>query len=239
MSAPVLWIVFPAAVGLTMMLFLKQQRLLKWAGSITSFLLLPISLFQPIGNVLRIGGIVIDVKPELRLLGRALILENDDRAALMLLFGILFIFISTMNRSYFPAKIIPLSILITAVLISALAVQPFLYSAVLVEVAVLLMIPLVREKTSHLDRGILRFIIYLSLAMPFILLSGWLLVGVEASPGDLALAAQSAAMLGLGFAFLLAIFPTALNRISPSRTSPKKHALPWVARVTKYAPAWV
>jgi multicomponent Na+:H+ antiporter subunit A len=30
---------------------------------------------------------------------------------------------------------------------------------------------------------------------------------VEASPGDLALAAQSAAMLGLGFAFLLAIFP--------------------------------
>jgi formate hydrogenlyase subunit 3/multisubunit Na+/H+ antiporter MnhD subunit len=30
---------------------------------------------------------------------------------------------------------------------------------------------------------------------------------VEASPGDLALAAQSASMLGLGFAFLLAIFP--------------------------------
>jgi len=37
--------------------------------------------------------------------------------------------------------------------------------------------------------------------------AGWLLAGVEASPGDLALTAQSAAMLGMGFAFLLAIFP--------------------------------
>jgi formate hydrogenlyase subunit 3/multisubunit Na+/H+ antiporter MnhD subunit len=57
------------------------------------------------------------------------------------------------------------------------------------------------------SKGVIRFLIYQTLAMPFILLAGWMLVGVESSPGDLALAAQSASMLGLGFAFLMAIFP--------------------------------
>jgi formate hydrogenlyase subunit 3/multisubunit Na+/H+ antiporter MnhD subunit len=73
--------------------------------------------------------------------------------------------------------------------------------------AVLLSVPLVTSIHKPPGKGIIRFLIYQTLAMPFILLSGWLLAGVEASPGNLALAAQSASILGLGFAFLLAIFP--------------------------------
>jgi NADH:ubiquinone oxidoreductase subunit 2 (subunit N) len=56
-------------------------------------------------------------------------------------------------------------------------------------------------------RGLIRFLIYQTLAMPFILFSGFLLSGVEVGPGDVGLIAQSALLLGLGFAFLLAVFP--------------------------------
>jgi len=76
-----------------------------------------------------------------------------------------------------------------------------------IELAVLLSIPLLTSINTPPGRGVVRFLIYQTLAMPFILFSGWLLSGVEASPGDIALAAQSASVLGMGFAFLLAIFP--------------------------------
>ena len=73
--------------------------------------------------------------------------------------------------------------------------------------AVLVAVPLLSPLEQKPGQGVIRFLIYQTLGMPFILFAGWLLAGVEASPGDLALTVQSTVMLGLGFAFLLAIFP--------------------------------
>jgi formate hydrogenlyase subunit 3/multisubunit Na+/H+ antiporter MnhD subunit len=104
-------------------------------------------------------------------------------------------------------RLVPIGFMITALMVASIAVEPFLYAALFIEVAILLAIPLLTSIYQRPSKGVIRFLIYQTLAMPFILLAGWMLAGVEASPGDLGLAAQSASMLGLGFAFLLAIFP--------------------------------
>jgi NADH-quinone oxidoreductase subunit N len=92
-------------------------------------------------------------------------------------------------------------------MVASIAVQPFLFASLLIETAVLVATPLLASPGERPGHGLIRFLIYQTLGMPFILLAGWLLAGVEASPGDLSFTVQSTVMLGLGFAFLLAIFP--------------------------------
>jgi hypothetical protein len=82
-------------------------------------------------------------------------------------------------------------------MVASIAVEPFLYAALFIEMAILLAIPMLSSIYHPPGKGIVRFLIYQTLAMPFILLAGWLLAGVEASPGDLGLTVQSAAMLGM------------------------------------------
>jgi NADH-quinone oxidoreductase subunit N len=104
-------------------------------------------------------------------------------------------------------RLVPLGLIIAALLVSSIAVQPFLYAALLIELAVLAAIPLLVPDRQRPGGAVVRYLIYQTLGMPFILYAGWLLAGVEASPGDLSMTVQATVMLGLGFAFLLAVFP--------------------------------
>jgi NADH-quinone oxidoreductase subunit N len=206
MSAPLLWIILPAAIAVAAML-IRNQRVLSIAGGSLAMLLALIALIIPIDQALQIGEFSFKIAPAIQILGRRLVLVPADGSLLAIFYGLIAMWFFGGEVTGTARRVVPFGLIVAALLVASIAVEPFLYAAILIEMAVLLAIPLLLPPDQTPGPGVMRFLIYQTLGMPFILFAGWLLAGVEASPGDLALAVQSATILGLGFAFLLALFP--------------------------------
>ena len=206
MNAPTLWIIIPIGVGLFLLL-INNQRILSLLGGSLAVILALIAQFVPIETALKIGSFSLKIDSGLIILGRSLVIPPTEGSLLALIYGAAALWFFGAEASKTAPRIVPLGFMIIALMVASLDVQPFLYAALFIEMAILLAIPMLTSIYRPPGRGVVRFLIYQTLAMPFILLAGWMLAGVEASPGDLALTAQSATILGMGFAFLLAIFP--------------------------------
>jgi formate hydrogenlyase subunit 3/multisubunit Na+/H+ antiporter MnhD subunit len=206
MSAPLLWIFLPLALAVLLLLLNNQKVILLAACLVTLFLTMAAWLL-PIESALTVGQWTFKLAYSFQILGRSLTLTSADRSFLVLIYGSTFFWFIPAASLQIAQRLIPLGLAITSLLVAALAVEPFLYAALLIEMAVLLSIPLLMSQQQTPSKGLLRFLIFQTLGVPFILFSGWLLAGVGANPGDLALVQQAATLLGLGFAFLLAIIP--------------------------------
>ena len=206
MSAPLLWIIIPFAMAGILILLGNQKAVYLTACLLALFLTLAAWLL-PIESALNLGPWTIQLSSSIQILGRNLTLTSADRSFLVLIYGSTFFWFIPAASLKIANRLIPLGLGITSLLVAALAVEPFLYAALIIEMAVLLSIPLLISAGQKATKGVLRFLIFQTLAIPFILFSGWLLAGSGANPGDLVLVQQAAILLSLGFAFLLAVFP--------------------------------
>ena len=206
MSAPFLWIFLPLTLAGLLMLLRNQKVIALIACIFTLFLTLAAWLL-PIDTAMTIGNVSFKLSSSFEILGRHLVLGSADRSLLALIYGSAIVWFAVAPAVKTARPLTSLGLSITALLVAALAVEPFLYAALLIEMAVLLSIPLLSAPGQRPGKGLIRFLIFQTLAMPFILFSGWLLAGIEANPGDLELVQQAAILIGLGFSFLLAVFP--------------------------------
>jgi NADH-quinone oxidoreductase subunit N len=206
MNAPITWIIFPLFLA-GILLLLHNQRIITVVACLVTFFLAILACFLPIDTAISIGGLSLKISSSLDILGRHLIIGDNDRSLMALIYGSAFIWFSLAPAVKASRQLTSVGLAITSLLVAALVVEPFLYAALLIEIAVLLSIPLLMVYEKRIGHGLLRFLIFQTLAMPFILFSGWLLAGIEANPGNLDLVKQAAILIGLGFSFLLAVFP--------------------------------
>ena len=206
MSAPILWIALPFIAGVLILLLLGEKYSAYIGGAIAVVLAM-IALFIPIDTALLLGGLSIKIAPAIEFFGRSFELSTADGPLLAVIYGLTALWFFGTEASGTAHRFVSLGLMIIALLTASIAVEPFLYAALLLEMAAMLVVPLLVPLYQRPGRGVVRFIIYQTLAMPFILFSGWMLAGVEASPGDISTTLQSGVMVTMGFAFLFAVFP--------------------------------
>ena len=207
MNAPVLWIALPGVIAGVLFFARHWHRIVVLVGSAACLLLVLLAWQLPIDRLIRLGPWTLKLLPNLEFLGRRFILSDADRPLLILIYLIAAFWIAASYISGAGRMFVPMSLAVVSLLIAALAVEPFLFAALLIEMAVLVSVLILSTPGKPVAPGVTRFLVLETFGMPFILFTGWMLTGVEATPGDLAMVIRAAILLGFGFAFLLAIFP--------------------------------
>ncbi len=207
MSAPVVWILVPGLFAALLMPLRRWPRATGLAGVIATLLLAWLAWQLSIGVGYRIGPWSLKLDASLQVLGRSLTLTNADLAVLRSIYLLAAAWFAGAVLIRAGSLLVPIGLGILALLTATLAVEPFLFAALFLEVAVLLSVPMLATTGRPVGRGVVRLLTFQTIGTPFLLFTGWLLTGLEASPADSDAVIRASLLLGFGFALLLAIFP--------------------------------
>ncbi len=201
------WILFPMILAGLLIALRKRQMLVNLLGTGFSLLLAVLGLVIPINPVAEPGVFQFSLSGDLTILGRVFSISQLEMPFFSFMYLMVSIWFVLSWESKQRSLFIPLGLGVTAVLIAALAVRPFIYGALLIEAAVLGCMLMLIDKPKPIGRGAIRFLILQSLGMPFILLAGWFLASGEITPINQTQLTLSVVLLVLGFAFWIGLFP--------------------------------
>src|SRR5690242_11932736 len=86
MSAPLIWIIFPLAVSVGLFFVQRRRSLAVILSGIVCFGLVAMALLVSIASPIKAGLLSFSISPTLEILGRRFVLENGDRAFLVIVY---------------------------------------------------------------------------------------------------------------------------------------------------------
>lgn len=207
MSAPIIWIGIPMLFSL-FLFFIRANRLftLIIGGGISAFFAL-LALTFKIDSVFPLGPLSLEISSTFTILGRNFIITDSERFIVALMFAMCAFWIFGSRISGTNSFFVPNVLAIITLFVAALSVQPFLYAALIIEIAVLISIPIFFQRGQPVKQGIIRFLVFQTLAVPFILFSGWGFDTAPSSADSQATYFQAGVLLAIGLGLWLAIFP--------------------------------
>jgi len=135
------------------------------------------------------------------------VMSPADRSDLILIFltaAGLFIFAWRISQGW---TFFPLGLALLSVLSGALLVKSHVFAVLFLQLAAALSVFLIQGGQTGSTRGALRFLTFVTLAIPPLLLTSWLLGRHELTPDDTSLLDASTLLFAFGFAILLGVVP--------------------------------
>ena len=207
MNSAYIWIFFPGLVAFGLLLLYKRETLVAILGTLVTAGLAGLAAWLPAQEQIFVWRWVLPFSDTFIFFGRRFVLSEVDRPSLIIIYLTAALWFGAVPIAR-PVKLfVPLGLAMVALLVAAIAVEPFLFAAVIIEIAVLVSIPFLSPPGKKSGRGALRYLSFQTIGMPFILISGFMLTGFEVSPGDQEFAIIAIAILAIGFALLLGVFP--------------------------------
>ncbi len=207
LTTPSIWIFLPILLSLVLSLVHRFPKFSVWIAAVSSLLLAVVAFIFPQSLEFNLFGRKFLFDDTFLIFNRGLTLTASQLRTVAMVYFFCFLwsiagFRFSVSR-WFPT----ISLALTALWISTLAVKPFLYAAVIVELIVLISTLLLTPRGEKAGRGVMRYLVSQTVALPLILLSGWMVTGIETAPSASPLILRGTVLILLGFSLWLSIFP--------------------------------
>ncbi len=196
----------PIALAGVLMLLRRWTALMAWSAAAAMSFLGVLVTTATLNVAYPIGPLNLYLGRPFYLLGRVLVIEPADRLPLAFIYftaaGLFVIAWRLLPHSNF----FPIGLVMVALLGAVLMVHQVVYAALLVEMAAILAVFPLHESGGRAHGG-LRYIAYVTLALPGLMITQLLLELFAIFPADMGLLQTSTVLLGISFAILLGAVP--------------------------------
>jgi formate hydrogenlyase subunit 3/multisubunit Na+/H+ antiporter MnhD subunit len=210
-AGSLLLLVLPLAMAGIVYIVSRWQSLAALLSTGTALVLGFATITLPLDQPVRLfpfgGDYQVVMGEAITIFGRELVLEQSGLTAMAFLFftsaGIFLLAWRTSPRSL----LFPIGLGLLSLLSGALLIRPIIYAALMIEIAAALSVFALQVDGSPPTRGGMRYLAFMTMALPGLLVTHWLLDRYAMTPDDTQLLSISAALLAFSFALWLGVVP--------------------------------
>ena len=203
----IIFVILPIALGLLLIFLERWQRLSSFLAFMIPLVLSGVALAFSGSLNLNLLGQQFLLEDSLNIFGRTIQIEANQLGIIALLYFVCFLWNLPVNFFEYNHWFSSLSLIISGLWVLVQFINPFLYSALVVELIALISVPLLSPRGAPAKAGIMRFLTMQTLALPLILLSGWMVAGIETAPSAQALVSRGVFLVIAGFMLWAGLFP--------------------------------